>query len=539
MVNSHQIAVTGAPFGLAAGAIAPSKPVVLQMNREDFPKPFLRDLGAIGKPQLSSAKTVPATASIAGTLYQPAARVVHVAVVQLACETVGAPRVDPARVVSAGLVIRRVPRTGGVTELSKPAAAAWPWMKNSNGQFAWGVTAPWTPDDDPEPTQRPQLRSGQPALDQLLAAKALSVAMTEVSTPAFVAAPDICAAAGRTFVYALIPTASNEATTQQAPSVPQIDDSSLLKILPTLLKAGGHSAPQADQVVNFQWMSDDFVKSKNATDFLTFSATLRLLYTVFGAFDESAGAQKLIDALNRRGVTIRTGSGDVRQGMGDFYKDAAAKLIDYDPNGASAAQAPQLQMPHAWDSFSAQDQNHVLAAMKPLMQARSVASAAPQGRFQDSSRLYRVRLFFRIKGETPECPPELVWSEYSDPFRIAAWYESSGRPSPPVPLPDPMDRNNLKNAKPTAAFSVPPSLMSAMQGSSLSGLSDGTPPASGGGGISIAWICSFSIPLITICAFFVLNIFISLLNIVFFWMAFIKICLPIPIPAPGASPAED
>ena len=53
--------------------------------------------------------------------------------------------------------------------------------------------------------------------------------------------------------------------------------------------------------------------------------------------------------------------------------------------------------------------------------------------------------------------------------------------------------------------------------------------------LSLNWICGFSIPLITICAFFVLNIFLILLNIVFFWLPFIKICIPFPIPVPSTS----
>jgi hypothetical protein len=126
---------------------------------------------------------------------------------------------------------------------------------------------------------------------------------------------------------------------------------------------------------------------------------------------------------------------------------------------------------------------------------------------------------------------------YSDPFRFGAWYESAGRPTAPVPLPDPFDPNTLKNSKPSASFAVPPKLMNAMQGANLTSLSAGTPPA--GGGLTVGWICGFSIPLITICAFFVLNIFLSLLNIVFFWMAFIKICIPIPVPAASSSGSED
>jgi len=47
--------------------------------------------------------------------------------------------------------------------------------------------------------------------------------------------------------------------------------------------------------------------------------------------------------------------------------------------------------------------------------------------------------------------------------------------------------------------------------------------------IGIAWLCGFNIPTITFCAFLVLNIFLGMLNIIFSWMAFVKICIPIPI----------
>ena len=70
--------------------------------------------------------------------------------------------------------------------------------------------------------------------------------------------------------------------------------------------------------------------------------------------------------------------------------------------------------------------------------------------------------------------------------------------------------------------------MNMMQGTTLSGLTKGVGASSGG--IQLDWICGFNIPLITICAFFVLNIFLTLLNLVFFWIAFIKICIPFPVP---------
>jgi hypothetical protein len=55
-------------------------------------------------------------------------------------------------------------------------------------------------------------------------------------------------------------------------------------------------------------------------------------------------------------------------------------------------------------------------------------------------------------------------------------------------------------------------------------LDDGDP-------LDIGMVCSFSIPIITICALIVLFLFLALLNLVFFWLPFVRICLPVPIKA--------
>ncbi|HTT63975.1 MAG TPA: hypothetical protein VMG35_19120 [Bryobacteraceae bacterium] len=531
----HNVAVSGVNLA----GVAQSKPVLLQINDDEFPKGFLQELGAIPSPSTGVSGTnarrithLPTAPAIPVTLYQPVQRVTHLALVQLACESVGYPRLDPRRVESAGLVIRRVPQWNGVNNL---AGLASPWVSDSNGQFSWILADPNRADDDPDPTRRPSPQTGQPALNQMLAAQTLAAAYTEINTPAFVAAPDVCNAAQRTLVYAVIPTASSESSSQ-APPPPAYEKSTLLQALPTLLKAGPHASPQADQPVNYQWMSDDFAKAHNGSDFLIFSNTLRMMYTVFGVFDGNADAQSLLGILNRRSVTVADGNGGYTQvPMGQFYQTAAATLIDYDQNADPTQSAPQITMPLSWDFLSVDDQNQVAAEAAKLLAGRSAMTLTPQGRFQDASRLYRLRLFFRIKSENPGCPPQLVWSCYSDPFRIAAWHESSGRVVPPVVLPDPTDPNVLKSLKnkPNCAFAVPAGLMNSMQGVTLSGLSSGA--GGGGGGINLNWICGFSIPLITICAFFVLNIFLTLLNIVFFWLPFIKICIPFPFsPPPGA-----
>jgi hypothetical protein len=50
-----------------------------------------------------------------------------------------------------------------------------------------------------------------------------------------------------------------------------------------------------------------------------------------------------------------------------------------------------------------------------------------------------------------------------------------------------------------------------------------------GESVSLGWICSFSMPIITICALVVLFTFLSLLNIIFWWLPFVKVCLPVPL----------
>ena len=57
---------------------------------------------------------------------------------------------------------------------------------------------------------------------------------------------------------------------------------------------------------------------------------------------------------------------------------------------------------------------------------------------------------------------------------------------------------------------------------------DALPAGEPGSGLGIQWICSFSLPVITLVAMLLLMIMISLLNILFFWMPWVRICLPFP-----------
>ena len=56
----------------------------------------------------------------------------------------------------------------------------------------------------------------------------------------------------------------------------------------------------------------------------------------------SEGA-KIMGALNKHNVSV---DGEARR-MGEFYRDAASKLLDYDP---SKGPAQNVTMPDSWDA---------------------------------------------------------------------------------------------------------------------------------------------------------------------------------------------
>jgi hypothetical protein len=108
----------------------------------------------------------------------------------------------------------------------------------------------------------------------------MSSALMEVTTPAFVAAPDVCSAAQRTLVYAVVPTASSE----PALAGPRYDPRKLADSLPTLLKAGSHASPLADKPVHYEFMSDDYARAKSAAPPSSQPRCARC--TVFGPFED-------------------------------------------------------------------------------------------------------------------------------------------------------------------------------------------------------------------------------------------------------------
>jgi hypothetical protein len=156
-------------------------------------------------------------------------------------------------------------------------------------------------------------------------------------------------------------------------------------------------------------------------------------------------------------------------------------------------------------------------------------------RFDDQS-LYEVRCF--VRRHDPRCPRrsgrqdchgQLTWSGATERYRLAAHFDLNGTSHRPVTiqLPDiPALQAQAASLKPGQGASV---RMVSPPGSSFQFPQDGKVPIPGSGSMSPAGeICSFTIPLITIVASFVLNLFLPIVMLVFglWFLLKLKLCLP-------------
>lgn len=148
-------------------------------------------------------------------------------------------------------------------------------------------------------------------------------------------------------------------------------------------------------------------------------------------------------------------------------------------------------------------------------------------RFDDRSR-FRARCFVRRHrcdcprtGERNDCGGELVWSEPTEVFQFAAHFDPVGTGNLPVTIQLP----DIPALAATVGARLPVAMVSP-EGSSLNfSVVDGEPQESTPGGFQI---CYFSIPLITIVATFVLNLFLPIVVFVFnlWFLLGLKFCIP-------------
>ncbi|MGE0222009.1 MAG: hypothetical protein AB7S57_02010 [Acetobacteraceae bacterium] len=452
-------------------------------------------------------------------LSQPIHRRHHLVLVEAYCHQPGRPRLDPAKLDGAGFVLRR--RDGN----------AWQgWMTNSPAKLGWQNVV--RGDLDPDPARRHFLRpDAAGAVNALILARRAPDRIAEDILPLFPAPPDVCERFGRTVLFGIIPVTSADRSEAAVPApnyaaLPPDEAQAMRDHLSEYLKARPRIAmPRAEQVLDPAW-NPLALTPQAGTDngqMNSFGVFLQQLLVELGAFETSPAGQALLAELNAISLPMhRDAQGRVTATMpaGTFLSRAAPILIGGDANVAPPG-GTVLRMPLEWPQIDSTRGARLTSLALACLAHRFTIIAPGTPKFDGDARLYSVRPFIRVRGHD-DCPSRPVWGEYSEAFRILPWWDGDG-PATKISLPDP---KNFRRLKPNVTFELPPSLANLVRGDPKK-LADGEGST---GGLDIFWLCSFSIPIITICAFIVLSIFLSLFDLIFRWMAFIKICIPIPKP---------
>jgi len=511
----HHPIVVAAPRHLEAGS---SRPYLLQREDDGFIPSVLAELASPdGRGKLLGSRAIDRDASRANTLklYQPMQRRFHLALIEAWCEVPGRPRIDPARVDAAGLVLRRV-RANGTLE---------GWMR-ANGKVRGWMSVDRLGTDHADPRARVRLAlkdTGASGVDRALRAlhaDADASVLEEDVTPMFVAPPDVCKRSGQSVFYGVIPTASSELA-QAEPETAELfkdfgpDSAAFRDHLVQPLKGLAWtfpSPPLSGRRFDASWL-EELQSEIIPSDKQRFLLLLRQIASEFDLFGESATSKALRDELSKVRLSYQRGPLETVTRTIDavsFLRDAVRVL--FEEGGGT------VELPLQWPALDAGARSRLSRAMSSSMLARFKTLKGKPGRFDDPDARYRIRAFVRLKPENG-CPAKTIWSDYSEPFVIAPWYEGAGDPVQ-IALPN---LRALKNLKHGVAFSVPVDIQNKL--GNPKGLLEGKPSDSG---LTIGWICSFSIPVITLCAFIVLNIFLSLFDLFLRWMLFIKICIPYP-----------
>lgn len=144
----------------------------------------------------------------------------------------------------------------------------------------------------------------------------------------------------------------------------------------------------------------------------------------------------------------------------------------------------------------------------------------------ESGAMYVVRCVY----ERPRCkmlrPP--VVSAPSRPFHIASYFDPDA-PTRPVRISLPVDTSirGLRKFKRDVSFFASKQLrtqLERLREANFATLDDGPP---GKGNFDLGMVCSLSIPIITICALVLLMVILQVLNFVFWWRPFCKVCFAI------------
>lgn len=498
-------------------------PTVVSIVEQDFIPWFLDRMGSLaGRRELARRDAFARRNDLdEARLFQPVHKSFNIVLVEAFCGIEGQPRLDPKKILRAGVTIRR--RVEG-----QPRG----WVREGGRILGWrplpGEALGADPAWDPDPAVRRRVAEGR---NKAVLSQAASLASgtqdyQESFAPLFPAPPELCAALGRSLLYGYLPLTSDERSEDDpAPEAPFTAEL-ISERLPVVLwregrreemPAGGRAAaPLADTTVTPAQTADPSDALAVVIAAASYLAQEPGLFTPpgnTGAPDPTADLRDLLQSF-RVEVSGHSGTRTLYRVLEDVYDLAVRRADD----------TATLRLPVAWPAFGAAQERRFVDAIQTAMAARWAALSPGQTRYQALDARYEVRAFIRVDRSDCGCPPLTVWTPPTDPIEIIPWYEGGEAPPTVVELPAPTEAF-FARLKPNVAFQVPEEIQQFMSGLKLDKLMAGEKPDS-----RLGWgmICGFSIPILTICAFIVLQIFLVLFHILFWWLPFIRICIPFP-----------
>lgn len=471
----------------------------------------------------------------------PIHRTFYLVSCEAVCDRLGFPALDPARITSAGFVIRSV-RDG----------KEYAWMLEDGKPLGWqpAPTEPRDPDAQrrlcPDGSVHP--REAKPTYSG------------EETHPLHATVVRDRNGKCRTVLYGYLPLGGfhyfNQMSKESAfdsASESAVRDA-LARQLPWPFGLRDNSKPK--------WQASDARQLTDGKPTMAFFELLRMLVSRYHLgepdIDDNAALAAVAGQIRFEQIVRRTIAGRTREtrtpsySLHDYLERCAAHggdnplvrwIVEQEQaldGGGSLSRLPDPDKPATATHRTTLDyelevsevqaqrlRDAMLARVADQLQAK--AREVPVPKFQQGQHdLYQVVPFVRaLDDDGKEC---LIWagaSQRSRRFRVAAPFDpEASRPSliqmpglsdvkrglaKGVSMITPPDTFNLINAikfkKGVSPDAVP-----------------GEPPAGG----AIQWICSFSLPVITIVAMILLMIMISLLNILFWWLPWVRICLPFP-----------
>jgi len=353
----------------------------------------------------------------------------------------------------------------------------------------------------------------------------------------------------RRLLLGLIPTSSYE-TFQATPSlslVPAANDPDMLrdsaKKSPLLEEVDAQVLDPLEKLVNYQSMPE--ASAQEASQFILLDFALFLsknLPTLWATLTDPTLPAPADDTSALYAM--------LKSSMADSALGATWQVVlqrawtsrSLFADGGPAALPYNLQNTTIMGTGSVKDKKPLEAALEAALAHSALLSpvasppAAAPGAIPTVPKLDPrpgTRYVLRCVFQRPNCGPLQpdVVSDPTESFEIAPYFDFDA-PARPIRITMPSDTSiaGLRKFRKNVGFLISNKLRQQMESitdlkKALDGQVDQPPQ------FDLGTICSFSIPIITICALIVLMIFLILLNIVFWWLPFIRICFPIKLKA--------